>query len=80
VSHGRSANRLFGSWASPITSDPIVAQSLGLHDVLLDGVETYWVEGHPWESGRYVLVRLAAVGATTDVNPPPINAWTRVHE
>jgi dipeptidyl aminopeptidase/acylaminoacyl peptidase len=70
----------FGSWLSPITSDLIVAQSIGLQDVILDGQDVYWIEGRPQEGGRYVLVRHGADGTTTDVNPPPINARTRVHE
>ncbi|HKB05871.1 MAG TPA: hypothetical protein VKD90_26990, partial [Gemmataceae bacterium] len=70
----------FGSWASPITSDLIAAASVGLHDVLLDGDTIYWVEGRPQEAGRYVLVRRNADGTSADVNPPPINARTRVHE
>ena len=70
----------FGSWLSPITSDLIVAQSISLQDVILDGQDVYWVEGRPQEAGRYVLVRHALDGTTTDVNPPPLNARTRVHE
>jgi len=34
----------------------------------------------PSEGGRNVIVRLDASGAATDVNPPPFNARTRVHE
>jgi dipeptidyl aminopeptidase/acylaminoacyl peptidase len=70
----------FGSWLSPITSDLIVAQSISLQDVILDGQDVYWVEGRPQEAGRYVLVRHALDGTTTDVNPPPLSARTRVHE
>ena len=70
----------FGSWRSPITSDLIVAQSISLQDVLLDGPDVYWVEGRPQESGRFVLVRRQPDGTVTDLNPPPLNARTRVHE
>jgi dipeptidyl aminopeptidase/acylaminoacyl peptidase len=34
----------------------------------------------PTESGRAVIVRRDASGATNDINPPPFNARTRVHE
>ncbi len=70
----------YGSWRSPITSDLIVAQSISLQDVLLEGVDVYWIEGRPQESGRYVLVRRQPDGTITDINPLPFNARTRVHE
>ena len=34
----------YGSWASPITSDLIVASSIGLGGVLIDGGDVYWIE------------------------------------
>jgi dipeptidyl aminopeptidase/acylaminoacyl peptidase len=70
----------YGNWLSPITSDQIVAQTIILQDVLLDGDDVYWVESRPQEAGRYVLVRRRADGTTSDVNLPPLNARTRVHE
>ena len=47
----------YGSWKSPITSDLIVAQSITLSEVRLDGGHVYWLEGRPQEQGRYVVVR-----------------------
>jgi dipeptidyl aminopeptidase/acylaminoacyl peptidase len=38
------------------------------------------MEARPAEAGRNVVVRRAADGSTADVNPPPFNARTRVHE
>jgi dienelactone hydrolase len=70
----------YGSWKSPITSELIVSGSVGLSQPLIDGDEVYWVEMRPTESGRAVIVRRDASGATNDVNPPPFNARTRVHE
>ena len=70
----------YGSWKSPITSDLIVAQSIALSDVRLDGNDIYWLEGRPQEQGRNVVVRGAEDGRPTDVTPPPYNARTRVHE
>jgi dipeptidyl aminopeptidase/acylaminoacyl peptidase len=61
----------FGSWKSPITSDLIAAETIGLWQVALDG---------PAEGGRYVVVRRSPDGQTADVTPPPFNARTRVHE
>jgi acetyl esterase/lipase len=70
----------YGSWKSPITSDLIVAQSIGLADVRLDGDSIYWLESRPQEQGRSVVVRGAEGGQATDVTPQPFNARTRVHE
>src|SRR5690349_6912779 len=73
----------YGSWLSPITSDLIVAESIGLGDVMLDGDDVYWIEGRPREAGRNVIVRCSGGGGgggREDVNPPPFNARTRVHE
>jgi dienelactone hydrolase len=77
----------YGSWSSPITSDLIVASSIGLGEILLDGTDVYWLESRPQEGGRSVLVRRAADGALADVTPPvPVggqpafNIRTRVHE
>src|SRR5499426_1334201 len=71
----------YGSWKSPITSDLIVAQSISLGEVQLDGENLYWVEGRPQEQGRFVIVRAGGDGAGGhDVTPRPFNARTRVHE
>jgi dipeptidyl aminopeptidase/acylaminoacyl peptidase len=70
----------YGSWRSPITSDLIVAQSIGLADVRLDGGRCYWLESRPQEQGRNVVVVRDEDGQTTDVTPQPFNARTRVHE
>jgi len=76
----------YGSWSSPITSDMIVASSIGLGEILLDGEDVYWLESRPQEGGRSVIVRRAADGALVDVTPPitaggtVFNVRTRVHE
>src|SRR5689334_21952825 len=70
----------YGSWKSPITSDLIVAETIGLGGVWIEGGDTYWLEMRPRESGRYVLVRRGADGGTLDVTPAPFNVRTRVHE
>ena len=70
----------YGSWKSPITSDLIVAQSVVLSDVRLDGGNIYWLEGRPQEQGRSVVVRRGNNGAAADITPKPWNARTRVHE
>lgn len=70
----------YGTWASPITSNLIGSQTVALGSPLLDGDNTYWLEGRPAEGGRQVIVRMSADGEVIDVTPPPFNARTRVHE
>jgi dipeptidyl aminopeptidase/acylaminoacyl peptidase len=70
----------YGSWKSPITSDLIVAQSITLSELCLDGGQVYWLEGRPQEEGRYVIVRGDPDNQTADITPPPYNVRTRVHE
>ncbi len=70
----------YGSWKSPITPDLVIADSIRLGLTLLDGEDTYWIEGRPAEGGRHVIVRRGADGSLTDMNPAPFNARTRVHE
>jgi dipeptidyl aminopeptidase/acylaminoacyl peptidase len=70
----------YGAWRSPITSDVIVAATIGLTDVLLDGDEVYWIEARPQEAGRNVVIRRDATGAISEVMPSTFNARTRVHE
>lgn len=69
----------YGSWKSPITSDLIVAGTIGLGQVLLDGEDIYWIESRPTEGGRSALVKRANDGQT-DLTPLPFNVRTRVHE
>ena len=70
----------YGSWRSPITSDLIVAESIGLGEIRLDGDDIYWTEMRPSEAGRNVVVRRTPDGRTTDVTPRPFNVRTLVHE
>ena len=70
----------YGSWRSPITADAIVADSIGIGQVAIDGDAILWTEGRPAEGGRNVIVRRTPDGAAADVNPAPFNARTRVHE
>ena len=70
----------YGSWASPITTDLIVAESVGLGQIALDGGDVYWAELRPLEAGRQVVVKRTPDGAALDVTPAPFNVRTRVHE
>ncbi|MFL6276435.1 MAG: S9 family peptidase [Blastocatellia bacterium] len=70
----------YGSWRSPITADLIVAGTINLSEVALDGSDIYWIEGRAAERGRNCIVRRAPDGATVDITPPAFNARTTVHE
>jgi dipeptidyl aminopeptidase/acylaminoacyl peptidase len=70
----------YGSWCSPITSDLIVSETVGLSQVMLDGDDAYWVELRPAEGGRCVVVQRAAAGEVRDVIASPYSARSRVHE
>lgn len=70
----------YGSWKSPITTDLIVSETIGIGQIVLDGQDTYWTESRPSEGGRSVIVHRTPDGHTTDVLPSPFNARTRVHE
>jgi len=76
----QQATAPYGSWKSPITSDLIVSEAVGLGQPAIDGKEICWIEMRPSDGGRYVIVRRDAGGTTRDVNPAPFNARTRVHE
>ena len=70
----------FGSWASPIRLDDLVADVVDLAEPWLDGDDAYWIEGRPAEAGRCVLVRRSRDGTTVDLTPPPFDVRSRVHE
>jgi hypothetical protein len=70
----------YGSWSSPITSDFVVAEVIGLADLRIVGGAIYWIEARPMENGRNVLIRRRTDGTIEDVTPAPYNVRTRVHE
>src|SRR5215207_7464078 len=70
----------YGSWKSPITSNLIVAGTIALGQIVLEGNDVYWVEQRPTEGGRNVIVCYSSDGQVLDMNPSPFNARTRVHE
>ncbi len=71
----------FGEWKSPITSDLIVSNSIGLSSVKIDkNNNIYWLESRPQEQGRNVIVKSNPQGEKIDLTPTPFNVRTRVHE
>lgn len=70
----------YGSWRSPITTDALLAGTVSLGQIEIDGEDLYWCEGRPLERGRNVIVRRTPDGRVEDVTPAGFNARTRVHE
>jgi dipeptidyl aminopeptidase/acylaminoacyl peptidase len=74
------ATKPHGSWPSPITSELIVQQAVGLGDVAPGTADLWWAELRPHEGGRIAIVRLQPGGERREVLPESFSARTRVHE
>ena len=70
----------FGSWASPVSSDLIVNDTVSLGQLSFDGEDIYWIEGRPSDGGRQVLVKHTPDGNTQDITPNPYSCRSLVHE
>ena len=70
----------FGAWATPVTSEVVVAAAVRLGEVRVDGTDVVWAEGRPEEGGRTQLVRRRPDGSTGDLLPEGSNVRTAVHE
>jgi dipeptidyl aminopeptidase/acylaminoacyl peptidase len=70
----------FGSWESPITTDLMLGDSVGLGEISIFENDIYWIEMRPQEKGRYVIVKQKSDGQKIDAIPSEFNARTRVHE
>jgi dipeptidyl aminopeptidase/acylaminoacyl peptidase len=70
----------YGAWPSPISIDLVLAGSIAVGGVQVDGPDTYWLEPRPAEGGRQVLRRHRGDGTVEDVTPPGFNVRTMVHE
>lgn len=64
----------FGTWTSPITTDLMVAQSIGFSDMKADEHGLYWTELRPHEKARLALVK------NGESLFEEISVKTRVHE
>src|SRR5512133_1135354 len=66
---------------SPISVDHLLASSVGLSAVQIDGDYLYWLESRADERGRSSLWRrLLSGGEPVEVTPPPAYVRDRVHE
>jgi hypothetical protein len=73
----------YGLLTSPITSDLVVADSIRLEQVALDGDAIYWSETQPSKQGRTFVYRVGANGEPERVTPDDPNAFSvrsRAHE
>jgi dipeptidyl aminopeptidase/acylaminoacyl peptidase len=70
----------YGSWKSPITTDLITAQIIGLAEHCIDGDDIYWIEMRPLEDGRCVVMHRMPDSKISECTPPEFSARTRVHE
>ncbi|MEY4131186.1 MAG: hypothetical protein RLZZ31_1310 [Actinomycetota bacterium] len=70
----------YGSWASPITTEVLLAKSVSLVDIVIGQTDVWWSEGRPEEAGRQQIVRHRPDGSMVDVLADGYSARTRVHE
>ena len=73
------AERPYGSWPTPITSELVVAAAVRLGEVRVDGADLVWSELRPAEGGRTQLVRRAAVREGGDDSGDPVDLLPAGH-
>src|SRR5271168_2020489 len=72
----------YGFWTSPITSDLVVADSIRLEQVVLDGDAIYWSETQPQKQGRTFIYRIREDREPERLTPDDgaFSVRTRAHE
>ena len=70
----------YGSWPSPVTTEVVVAGSVGLSEVRVGERDVVWAELRPEEGGRVQLVAHRPDGSRHELLPEGWSARTRVHE
>lgn len=70
----------YGSWKSPITTDLITQDTIGIEGVSFAGDVLYWLESLPSEGGRSRVMKKAPMDAAEELTPAPFNVRARVHE
>jgi dipeptidyl aminopeptidase/acylaminoacyl peptidase len=68
-----------GTWTSPISAAVVAAGATPLSQVLVDGLDVYWLAGRASEGGRNTLLRQRGT-QVEELTPAPFNVRTRVHE
>ena len=69
-----------GSWKSPITSDLIVSQTIGIGSLAVNHGNIYWLEKRPQEQGRNLLVSYGPKGEVKNFTPAPLSVRSKIHE
>jgi dipeptidyl aminopeptidase/acylaminoacyl peptidase len=74
----------YGTWPSPISAAFVARTGMGSstlpREVRTSGNTVYWIEFHPEEDARYVLMRRSPAGNIDCITPPPLSVRSRVHE
>ena len=71
----------YGSWASPLASETIVASSSPIREIAVEDDGTiWWTAQRPGDAGKTSLVRRRPDGSMQDVVVPPFDVRSRVHE
>jgi dipeptidyl aminopeptidase/acylaminoacyl peptidase len=69
-----------GSWKSPITSDLIVSQTVGIGSLAVNQGNIYWLEKRPQEEGRNLLIGYGNRGELKNYTPSPLSVRSKIHE
>ncbi len=74
----------FGSWKSPITSDLIVDQTIGIGSIAINNENIYWLEKRPQEQGRNLIVgyfkQKEIEHISQNITPFPLSVRSKIHE
>lgn len=70
----------YGSWKSPITADKAAATSVRFLEIHIQGNQIFWLERHPSEGGRVVLMSWNSAGGVKEVLPKEYSVRTRANE
>lgn len=70
----------FGSWKSPISAKIAAESGITFEDLRVSKNKLVWLEGRPYEAGRYVTVGRDINSNTKDLIPNGYNVRNAVHE
>lgn len=68
----------YGSWASPIGLDEVVAAGASMSELVADDADLWWLESRPDADGQVGVMRLRA--GTVELITPTANVRSRVNE
>ena len=70
----------YGGWPSSISASSVIADTISIGQLCLDGPDIYWNEVRPKEKGRSIVCKLGKQKLVEDFSPPNANVRSRVHE